>query len=92
MLPWPIQAFCGTTGSLQGHVKEKVTGEPLAGVNVSLVQTKQGRTKDARGFFKIHNIRAVSALRNGTSMTDAARAGRTWDAVEKGLASAARGS
>jgi len=57
---WSDPSFGGTTGSLEGFVKDKTTGEPLVGANVSLVQTKQGTTTDARGFFKIHNIRAGS--------------------------------
>jgi len=60
VLLWPALAFCGTTGSLEGYVTDKETGEPLAGVNVLLLQTKQGAETDPEGFFKIHNIRAGS--------------------------------
>ena len=50
----------GTTGSLEGYVTEEGTGVPLPGANVLLVETRQGANTDARGFFKIHNIRAGS--------------------------------
>ena len=60
VLLWPVIAFCGTTGSLEGYVTDKRTGGPLVGANVLLVQTKQGADTDREGFFKINNVRAGS--------------------------------
>jgi len=60
VISWPVMVFCGTTGSLEGHVMDGRTGKPLVGANVLLVQTKQGVETDSSGFFKINNIRAGS--------------------------------
>jgi len=56
----PTLAWAGTTGSLEGRVTDRRTGEPLAHVSVLLLQSRQGAVTDARGFYKIHNIRAGS--------------------------------
>ena len=60
LLLWPALVFCGTTGSLEGYVMDEKTGEPLVGINVLLLQTKQGAVTDSTGFFRIRNIRAGS--------------------------------
>ena len=60
MLLIPALAHAGTTGSLEGQVTDKRTGQPLAHVTVLLPQTRQGAVTDLRGFYRIHNIRAGS--------------------------------
>jgi len=48
----------GTTGVLEGRVRDKQTLEPLAGANVLIVGTTQGATTDTEGKYRIGNIRA----------------------------------
>ena len=57
---FPISVFCGTTGSLEGFIRNQQTGKPLVGTNVIVLETKQGTATNLKGFFKIHNIRAGS--------------------------------
>lgn len=47
-----------TTGTLSGRVYDKKDGSVLFGVNVIIVETRQGAATDSDGRFKIHNIRA----------------------------------
>ncbi|HEY4643134.1 MAG TPA: TonB-dependent receptor, partial [Bacteroidota bacterium] len=51
-------AHAGVTGILEGTVKEKQSGQPLAGANVLIVGTEQGAATDADGFFQVPNVRA----------------------------------
>jgi outer membrane receptor for ferrienterochelin and colicin len=48
----------GTTGTIEGRVTDKATGEPLVGVNVLVAGTTQGAATDADGFYRIANIKA----------------------------------
>ncbi|MBN2417507.1 TonB-dependent receptor [bacterium] len=48
----------GTTGILEGYVRNQETGAPLHGVNVIIVGTRLGTSTNADGFFRIHNIPA----------------------------------
>jgi len=48
--------FAGTTGKLAGFVKEKTTGNPLAGVNIILEGTYMGAASDLEGQYFIVNI------------------------------------
>ncbi len=50
-------AFAGTSGILEGTVKDKTTGELLVGVNVLVVGTQQGASTDKDGHYEIQNIR-----------------------------------
>jgi outer membrane receptor protein involved in Fe transport len=50
--------FAGTTGILEGFVRDKATGAPLPGVNVVVVQTSQGAATNSEGYFRVHNIPA----------------------------------
>ncbi len=50
--------FAGTTGKLAGMVKDKTTGEPLAGVNVIIQGTLLGAATDLEGRYFIVNIPA----------------------------------
>ncbi|MBN2089573.1 TonB-dependent receptor [candidate division KSB1 bacterium] len=50
--------FSGTTGILEGIVLDKATMKPLAGVNVFILETRQGSATNQNGFFKIHNVRS----------------------------------
>ena len=49
------QAFAGTTGKLNGVVKDQ-KGDPLPGVSVVLEGTKRGSVTDANGYFFVINL------------------------------------
>ncbi len=51
-------AIAGTSGILEGTVRDKRTGEALPGVNVVLAQSRTGATTDADGRYMMQNIRA----------------------------------
>lgn len=51
-------ALAGTSGILEGTVRDKLTGEPLPGVNVVLAQSRAGVTTDVDGRYMIQNVRA----------------------------------
>jgi outer membrane receptor for ferrienterochelin and colicin len=51
-------ALAGTTGTLEGVVRDLRTGEILPGVNVLLVEIRSGGVSDGDGAFIIQNIRA----------------------------------
>jgi outer membrane receptor for ferrienterochelin and colicin len=53
-------ALAGTTGVLEGTVRDKRTGEALPGVNVMLTQIRVGITTDVEGRYVLQNIRAGS--------------------------------
>ncbi len=48
----------GTSGILEGYVRDKASGSPLVGVNVVITQTRQGSATNHEGYFRIHNIPA----------------------------------
>ncbi|RQW08413.1 MAG: carboxypeptidase-like regulatory domain-containing protein, partial [Calditrichaeota bacterium] len=48
--------FAGTTGKIAGIVKDKNTGEPLIGVNITVEGTNLGASSDIDGSFIILNI------------------------------------
>jgi outer membrane receptor for ferrienterochelin and colicin len=48
----------GTTGILEGTVKDKQTGEAIPGANVFLPSLQIGAATDAEGAFSLQNIRA----------------------------------
>jgi hypothetical protein len=52
--------LAGTTGSLEGFVRDKATNEPLVGCNVLLVGTQLGAAADVNGFYIVNNIPAGS--------------------------------
>jgi len=52
----PIVIVAGSTGKIKGVVTEKDTGNPIAGVNVTLEGTRLGGTTDANGEFTIFKI------------------------------------
>ena len=45
--------YAGTTGKIQGVVRDAQTGETLPGANVVLEGTKRGATTDVNGFYII---------------------------------------
>ena len=49
----PLAAYAGTTGKIQGSVKDAQSGEPLPGANVVLEGTQRGATTDANGYYVI---------------------------------------
>jgi outer membrane receptor protein involved in Fe transport len=53
-------AVAGTTGVLEGTVRDAKTGETLPGVNILLVQLRIGTTTDAKGAFLLQNLRPGS--------------------------------
>jgi outer membrane receptor for ferrienterochelin and colicin len=48
----------GTTGILEGRITDKQTGHPLAGVNVSVLESSRGAATDTDGFYQINHIPA----------------------------------
>ncbi|MBF8294912.1 MAG: TonB dep Rec protein, partial [Bacteroidetes bacterium] len=48
----------GTTGILEGRVRDKQTKEILVGVNVVLVGTSYGTATDTAGLYRVGNLRA----------------------------------
>lgn len=60
LVPTPVAAQSITAGAIQGQVKDKTTGEPLAGVTVivsspSLAQTQSALTDD-KGAYKVSDL------------------------------------
>ncbi|MBF8247214.1 MAG: TonB-dependent receptor [Bacteroidetes bacterium] len=53
-----LTAMRGTTGILEGRVRDKQSGELLVGVNIVIVGTPQGAVTDSTGEYQINNIRA----------------------------------
>ncbi len=51
-------AWVGTTGILEGKVRDKQTHESLVGVNILVVGTTCGAATDTEGYFRIGNLRA----------------------------------
>ncbi len=49
-------AFAGTTGILEGVVRDKATHELIPGVNVTISQLQRGAATDIDGAFQIPNI------------------------------------
>ena len=52
----PFVLFAGTTGKIAGVVRDKETGEPLAGANVQVIGTYLGAATDADGNFMLLNV------------------------------------
>lgn len=52
----PVFVFASTTGKIAGVVKDKETGEPLMGANISVEGTYLGASTDKSGFFVILNV------------------------------------
>ncbi|MEJ2053293.1 MAG: TonB-dependent receptor, partial [Calditrichaceae bacterium] len=50
------QLFAGTVGKISGFVTDKESGEPLAGVNVFIENTRLGASTDLEGEYFIINI------------------------------------
>jgi hypothetical protein len=50
--------FRGTTGILEGKVIDKLTKEPLVGVNVTIAGTHYGAMTDTSGRYWVNNVRA----------------------------------
>jgi len=53
-----LPLVAGTTGTLEGTVRDKETGEPLVGASVSIVGTSLGAATNVEGFFQVSNIEA----------------------------------
>ncbi|MGD9900031.1 MAG: carboxypeptidase-like regulatory domain-containing protein [Calditrichaceae bacterium] len=49
-------ALADDTGRITGRIIDRLTKEPLAGVNVSLLQTSQGASSAGDGWFLINNV------------------------------------
>ncbi|MEA3500706.1 MAG: carboxypeptidase regulatory-like domain-containing protein, partial [Candidatus Marinimicrobia bacterium] len=52
----PTFVFSVSSGKITGTVKDAKTGEPLAGVNVTLVNTDMGAATGVDGYFAILNV------------------------------------
>lgn len=50
--------FAGTTGILEGTIKDKSTGEFVIGANVLVLGTRQGASTGVSGYYQIPNLRA----------------------------------
>ncbi len=50
--------FAGTTGILEGTVKDKTTREPIVGANVLVLGTSQGASSGEDGHYQVSNLRA----------------------------------
>lgn len=48
----------GTTGILEGRIRDKQTKETLIGVNVAIIATQYGSVTDAEGVYRVGNLRA----------------------------------
>jgi outer membrane receptor for ferrienterochelin and colicin len=48
----------GTTGILEGTIKDKTTGEPIVGASVIVVGTLFGASSGGNGYYQIANLRA----------------------------------
>ena len=55
-LAMPMLIFAQSSGKIAGVVKDKQTGEPLAGVNIVLQNTMLGATTDVDGYYVILNV------------------------------------
>ena len=53
---FPAILFGGTTGKIEGIVKDRDTGDPLPGVNVVIEGTTMGAASNTNGYFYIINI------------------------------------
>ena len=51
-------ACAGTSGVLEGKIKDKHSGEALIGVSVSIIGTSMGGATDAEGRFQVSNVEA----------------------------------
>jgi len=58
VIPAVYVAHAGTTGSLEGSVRDKKNDEPLVGANILVVGTQLGATANIEGFYNVHNIPA----------------------------------
>ncbi|RLD12924.1 TonB-dependent receptor, partial [candidate division KSB1 bacterium] len=56
LLLYTFSVFAGTTGKINGVVKDSETGEPLAGANVVIEGTTMGASTDVDGFYTILNV------------------------------------
>ncbi len=52
----PAELIAQVTGTLEGRVSDEITGEPLAGARVEIVETKQGALSDEDGRYQIRNV------------------------------------
>jgi outer membrane receptor protein involved in Fe transport len=51
-------AFAGTTGKIVGRVTDRSSGEPMIGVNITLLGTTLGAASDEKGEFFVLNVPA----------------------------------
>jgi outer membrane receptor protein involved in Fe transport len=55
----PSSLLAGTTGIIEGTVRDKQTGDPLPGVNVFIPVLQVGTSTDREGAFSLPNVRAA---------------------------------
>ncbi len=58
LLSPPASLRAGTTGRLEGSVRDGTSGEPLPGATLLVLETGQGCVADAEGRFLLQNLRA----------------------------------
>lgn len=56
ILSIPTIIFAGTTGKIEGVVKDNETGEPLPGVNVIINGTTMGAATNINGYYYVINV------------------------------------
>ena len=56
LILYSFSAFCGTTGKLVGIVSDKLTREPLIGVNIEITEIGMGAATGNDGYYLINNI------------------------------------
>ena len=56
MFVFSSSLFSGTTGKIAGQIRDAQTGEPLPGVNVTIMDTHLGAATDLNGEYVILNI------------------------------------
>ena len=54
----PLKIFSGTTGILEGTVKDKESSLLLPGASIMIQELRLGGSTDANGYFQLNNIRA----------------------------------
>ena len=55
-LAFVSSTFSGTTGKIMGQITDKKTGEPLAGVNIEVLDKNIGAASDFEGYYVILNV------------------------------------
>lgn len=58
VLSLPMLSYADMTGSIRGRISDQLTGNPLAHVRVTIVETGQSTASDSTGRYRLSNIKA----------------------------------